>query len=274
MKKVLCLILAVVLMLGVAGCRGTTNAPSDSKNNANGTKRFDVNNLKINISERLFDGDKVLCFNYDNNSNYTVSEVKITYRMKDQTSIDSIKALGKPFTEADFDDFFLEGDCLSVTKPGASSELVELTICDDDVSTEAILDYVIQESLFVEYVDEAGYIRQIQHEYTSGKDIESADLEKAYQWSNSEMAKLLPKPEMKIVKVTFDVDNQFFAELRVSTKNDFDAFVSQCKDAGFVSEGYSFDTSFNAKNETGYELLVTYFETEYLIDITLNAPDL
>ena len=274
MKKVLCLLLAVVLMLGVAGCGGNVNTSSSSKNNTDGAKNFDVDDLKINISERLLDSEKVVCFNYDNNSNHTVSEVRITYHMKDQTSIDSIKALGKPFTEADFDDFFLEGDCLSVTKPGASSELVELTICDDDdVDTEAVLEYVTPESLFVEYVDDAGYIQQIQHEYASGKDIESADPEKAYQWSDSEMAQLLPKPEADIAYVNFDVEDQLFAKIRVSSKDEFDKYVSQCKDAGFISEGYSSDTSFNAKNETGYELLLTYFRTEYLIDVTLNAPD-
>ena len=274
MKKVLCLLLAVVLMLGVAGCGENINTSSSSKNNTDDVKNFDVDDLKINISERLLDGEKVVCFNYDNNSNHTVSEVRIIYRMKDQTSIDNIKALGKPFTEADFDDFFLEGDCLSVTKPGASSELVELTICDDDdVDTEAVLEYVTPESLFVEYVDDAGYIQQIQHEYASGKDIESADPEKAYQWSDSEMAKLLPKPNVEIVKTDCDFEEKFVAKLRVSSEEDFEVFVNQCKDAGFTSEGFSNFMSYNAKNDLGYSLTLTYYDTQFVIYVILNAPN-
>ena len=282
MKKVLCLLLAVVLMLGVAGCGGTVDTDSESiDKNVTDTiqkqdsgQKFDIDDLTIRTEYRLVDGEKLVCFEYDNNTGFTISKAEIKYKLKDNVDEAAIKALGGSFTDADYDDFYIDGYCPIVTKSGESAKNAPFSISEEiALDDDRIFEYVEPDTLSVLYVGKDGYLHGFQYEYETKEVIESADLKKAYQWSDSELAKLLPTPDAEIIEVEFDDEEEFEAEVRISSLAFFDNYVQACKDAGFVLEHDADSTSYEAKNAQGYKLEIYLWSRSYQVDIMIEAPE-
>ena len=95
-----------------------------------------------------------------------------------------------------------------------------------------------------------------------------------YTWSDSELVSALPAPDLRLVFVSSDEEDYFFAYCYGVSPYEYAAYVDACKesgfnDIGFESEGYSY----TASNADGSELTLYYTSVEEEMTITLYAAE-
>lgn len=112
-------------------------------------------------------------------------------------------------------------------------------------------------------------------EYSKGYSI-SLDTPKVngtFQWPTAGLALLLPRPSTDVGTISVDSSSQFNAYIGETSKEEYQAYVSQCMDMGFTVDYDKGDTYFSAENENGDSLFIEYqgFET---MAISMYASDL
>lgn len=104
-----------------------------------------------------------------------------------------------------------------------------------------------------------------------------------FEWSNSEFAKLLPVPKSNLGQIVKDDENGYEVYVAETTTNEFDNYVSECKEKGFNIEVEESEKYFSAKNNEGYKLCVEYIgnkvvlirvqEPEYNVEIEIECVE-
>lgn len=93
-----------------------------------------------------------------------------------------------------------------------------------------------------------------------------------YTWPDSELGSILPLPESKYGKVTFESDDFLTIKVYKTSVKQFETYVKSCADKGICIDPSRTNQSYNAENEDGYSLLLTYNEEEKTMSINLSAP--
>lgn len=78
------------------------------------------------------------------------------------------------------------------------------------------------------------------------------------EWSDSEIAKLLPIPNSTEGKIERDDEQGFEVYLKNISKADLDAYISECKELGFTQNYEKEDDSYYAQNADGYQFTAEY----------------
>lgn len=91
-------------------------------------------------------------------------------------------------------------------------------------------------------------------------------------WPSSELANMLPVPEVSIGQIKYDSSSSFMIYVGNTSIDEFKAYVDECISAGFDVDYQRRDTSYSADNSSGYHLSVVYegFDTIY---IRIEAPE-
>lgn len=92
------------------------------------------------------------------------------------------------------------------------------------------------------------------------------------EWPNEGMAALLPNPNSKYGEVSVDTGQTLMIDVDKYSTEDYNRYVSDCKDKGFTIDSKSTTYSYEAYNSEGYELRLSYFSSDKSMDITLNEP--
>lgn len=92
-----------------------------------------------------------------------------------------------------------------------------------------------------------------------------------FEWPNSEIAKLLPIPESNIGKIEWETSDGFVIYVGETIKEDFDAYVNNCKEKGFTVDYHSGDGFYYADNSDGYNLSLI-LEEDDTMRISLQQP--
>ena len=107
----------------------------------------------------------------------------------------------------------------------------------------------------------------------SGKKEETKKVEQAeLEWPDNGISKVLPKPKAKRGEIGVNFDDGFSEHIKMSTKDDFDKYVKECKDKGFTIEAEEKLDDYVAFNKEGYKLHLYYYDSNKSYDIDLNAP--
>ena len=93
-----------------------------------------------------------------------------------------------------------------------------------------------------------------------------------YFWPDSELCSLIPQPQSNIGKITWNSPDTFWIDVHHITPEQFNAYVSVCKERGFVVDYMGYDGYYAAKNAAGYELMLTYNSDDQVMNISLNTP--
>ncbi len=81
----------------------------------------------------------------------------------------------------------------------------------------------------------------------------------AGDWSDSEIASYLPKPDASTIQVTTDEADYFGFTVTDASQDDFDVYVSQCQYMGFTEDVDSSSSAYTATNDDGlHEIHLTY----------------
>lgn len=95
----------------------------------------------------------------------------------------------------------------------------------------------------------------------------------AYTWPESDLVKLLPKPESTKGEIDNESSTAFSIHVCDTDKTQFDAYVQSVQANGFTVDYSKSDDSFSAKNEGGYRVYITrHYDDETIMDISIDAP--
>ena len=91
-----------------------------------------------------------------------------------------------------------------------------------------------------------------------------------YKWPSSALAQMLPQPPSDIGQVWSDSDNSLSVHIYGVTNEQFDAYISACKDRGFTVDAKKMTSSYDAYNNDGFALRLSQI-SDYMY-IYLDIP--
>ena len=99
------------------------------------------------------------------------------------------------------------------------------------------------------------------------------EAEDAYTWSDSTIAKALPKPDVRYLMMTSDDEDYLSAEAYGVSEDTFETYVAACKENGFDQDVDEYDDNYTAKNADGIEIDVSYIRSDDQMYISADKEE-
>ena len=91
-------------------------------------------------------------------------------------------------------------------------------------------------------------------------------------WPTTGLSTVLPEPAMEKGEVFVNSEEHFSASIYGATQQDFDTYVTACREIGFDIAAEGSDSSFYAYNAEGYYLDIFYWDESGELNIYLDEP--
>ena len=105
------------------------------------------------------------------------------------------------------------------------------------------------------------------------KKQEDAENSKILNWPDSEVGKMIPKPNTKNGEIIWEREDSFDLYARKMSRTDYNNYVERCKKRGFTKNYSKTDDTYYADNDKGYNLSLIYDENEKYTSICLKPKE-
>ena len=276
----LCLSVCAIFCCTGCGAGGESSEGDGGGSKSVGTPKFDFSNIEWSVDSGVIDGDRVVMFNYDNNSDYDIAEVSLKFKMKDDTTDEEIKAFSELSEKAKeqeekLSELTIEAWAEKIIGPGDSVQDVPMQLDGtyQYFTTYDAYDLFEPDMMTVIYI-ENNKLYTAYYDYRNQETSYDDEVLDAYTWSDSELAALIPKPDVKIVAPGFDSETTFSANAYGVSKEMFEQYKKQCEEKGFKGSSDNYvDWDWRAKDKNGNELELIYVEEDEKVGIHVDAPD-
>jgi len=92
-----------------------------------------------------------------------------------------------------------------------------------------------------------------------------------FKWPNSELAKLIPTPGSNFGYIHWEASYGFVIDVGNTSKGEYDKYVDECWDRGFVHDYNKGNDFFWANNESGHKVSVRYDDEYNVMWIRMDA---
>ena len=291
--KRICLFAVLAVVLVSTGCTVSTDSDDISHESTNigknKEKKEPVDNVKIEdlewyIEEGILKNDRYELFSYTNNSDYVIKNFTINLLQKESVTEDDIANVHGYIKEAlncsdediewlKSEEFGIQARSEVILYPGQSIEnqyvfyykgIVyvkapeHMELVEPDIAT---IEYIKDDKIYTEYYD-----------FKTGKYSLDSEVEKAFQWPESSVAKKLPKPEVLILEDSYSDEDYINCEAFGVSLNDFNDYVSLCKEYGFTEDMMEHEGFYSADDVEGYDLMLSYDNSSNSMSVILYAP--
>lgn len=305
MKKLYILLLCLFVCVGLTGCSdgngnandgstvynpfsNTGKSSDDDKEPTNtNSSQIKIEDLDWEVTEGVYGNKRQLLFSYSNNSKYDVIDFNVNFDLKPNLTeeemklIDDIKDfVDSPLTDEEkkglyimcpngnYDNTLINTGEALPPKPcylGSKSKLVHV-----DSITKSLYDLMNPNLAKIKYVSD-GKLYLVNYDFKN-KNYTQENVKEANQWSDSDLAKMLPVPDIKIgEKILEDEDYYSFRGFGVDADY-YNKYKLLCKEYGFNIDPYESEIVFSAFNKEGYEVEVTYNDIIQNMHISINKP--
>lgn len=256
LRSLLSVMTALVLgvsALGLVGCGGSGGSGGGGEGGVPADDAIKVDEVEWTIEEGIEDGDRVMTFSYENDSDYTIVSVELAMVIDEEATSEEIEAAfpedleGHTVEELREQQGMLEAE--GIVEPGAASEPAEANL------TAEQRDLVVPDMLTVRFLSD-GKLYEEYYDFRADVYDQSSEVIDVEQWGEGELASLLPEPEGLLVDDITESETLFTFSTVGTTQEDFDAYVEACKEAGFTSAVLSHEGFYAAENEDGTNRLV------------------
>ena len=263
-KAVTALCLSISMLFGLTGCSGNDVSVFDSTFSAKDAIK--IEEIDWNVTESILDGDRIVSFNYTNNSKYTILDVEMKFRQKadvtpEQLSVfDELKE-DRDWIDEEVADIYILGYNRKCADPGETVSNSPCCINGTYTYVENIAQYEIMEPdmVSVAFVGRNGKGYTMYYDFSSQTYSEATqgghDL---HEWSDKALCKNLPKIEAPAVSVTSDEDNCFICFAYGVSADYFSEYVRAVKDKGFSNIEFENSTHMDATNADGLLVSIRY----------------
>lgn len=234
---------------------------------------FSMDDIAWEVVEENIDGQRVLSFNYTNNTSYVITDIEMQFKQREDVTPEQRAVFDDVKTEFEMTDeevaeIYMLGYNRKFADPG---ETVSASPCSFN-GTYTIMDNIEQYNLMEPDTASIAYIGNDDKIYMTYYDFKlqefgssTQDGKEMYQWSESEISSLLPKPDFKVVQVSNDSEEYFSFSVFGVVQDEYKTYLEECKTKGFSNVEYETETSYNATNEDGYTFSMSYNAIEETI---------
>ena len=292
MKKLMAIGLTAVMALGLAGCGGSQStavsvesgsaeaaSESQEESSTDDTKEKHSTEMEGTIDFEIAQGlneygNKSVTLTYTNNTNYTILDLEFDADLKkDLTSEEEnlLKTLQQE-TEVEDDDlswayFRSYNECY--TEPGGTSKPSSFTFNLNYISDPNYYTLCDEGTLGIIYQDGDKLYTTV-YNIDSKMFVSSSPLGNAYEWFTSEASSGIPKFEEHPTIVAVDEDGYGTATIYNVSLDDYEAYVDECKSAGFTNEIYDLGSGACFSNEDGVQLTYYYDSSSNVAGVSFN----
>lgn len=276
--------LAFILSTAVsfAGCSDTEIIDQSSSNTAN--EKIDIDDISWNIDVGVIDDARCVLFNYTNNTQYTITNFKITFTEKSDIGKEEKENfyldVQQDFDASDTDMADLKSRPISIhvnanriVNPNESVSNINCYYYGGYFYLNDISHYNLVEPdiATIKYIDE-DKIFTVHYDYTSKKYSREAETKIVYQWSKTDLGRKIPKPNVRVLESSRDDEIIFMFDAYDMSLEQFNDYVEECKEFGYTIHPSSFERYYSANNKEGYSIHLYYSERNYSICCTVSAP--
>ena len=135
------------------------------------------------------------------------------------------------------------------------------------------IDEIKQEYSFEAYTESGYKIKIYYSNYLKELDIDLSKPEmfEGFEWLTNDFAKLLPTPKSNLGKIIENSKKVYKVKISNMTIDDFNEYISKCKEKGFSIDSNKTDKRFTAKNEQNNNLEIEYIGNN-IITIRIAEP--
>lgn len=286
MRRIAPMFIAAIAALSLMGCSGGANSPDASKSteSAPQVEGISIDDIAWSVDEGIIDGERYVLMEYTNNSPYTISGIEIAFTEKEGISDEDKETYYSEVQEA----FKLnDEDAAEIREKPISMHAETSDVVSAGESTSEIRCYYYSGSYYlkninhynlvepdiatIQYIAD-GQVRTVNHDFKSGKSTEENKTVEAYQWSTTDLGNHIPRPDVQIVEAGRSDDEIFMFDAYGMSLEQFNAYVEQCKNQGYTIDSSSLEDLYDADNEEGYNIHLTYWDKGYM-SATVKAPE-
>ena len=163
-------------------------------------------------------------------------------------------------TQEEVSRFSISAEWGQEVKPGASSGKDAMTMGFAFINTMEQYDLTEPSLLTIKYIAGDGKLYEETYDFKSKSYSLSDEVIDTKQWSDSELASQLPRPENLLVINIDDSEKRFTFETAGTDEDEFESYVSACKEAGFTKDVTNGSQYFYATSSNGkYDLDLFYY---------------
>ncbi len=228
---------------GENGTDSTENALTAEISESKEEHKIDISEIDWNVSASVVNGERITALNYTNNSDYPIIDFKIKFTQKPDLTEEEFAVLNDvkekyEYEDNEIRDIYVAGESKKYTEPGQKVSDIPCEIDDwyelDDIS---ILDIMRPDMATIEYIDTDGKGYTMYYDFLNESYGKSSDGGQELQnWSDSELASMIPKPEAYKIDISGSLDNWFSFDAYGMSFDAYTEYVEKLKANGFTSK--------------------------------------
>ena len=274
-------ILCVATSLAGCGNNGTISTPSGSTIKSN----MNIEDIDWKVDEGIVDGDRFVLLSYTNNTPYTITSFELTFKEKSTVSEEeresffsdiqqNLNVSDEDIEEVKNRQITMHTHTERVVEPGESISNVNCYYYSGIYYLKDINHYNLVEPdiATIKYIDE-DQIYTVYYDYGSNSYSAEEDTEIAYQWSETDLGDMIPKPDVKVVESGRDDEDIFMFDAYGLTLEEFNDYVEECKELGYTIDPGSFEGFYSADNEEGYNVYLYYDDIDHSMSGRVEPPE-
>jgi hypothetical protein len=275
-----------MLICTLSGCNSKTDESTDtkksssvsesSKSEKSSDKMIDFSKLDWKVEEEIIDGKRLPIFSYTNNTDVTICDFVLVFKQKETTTrqdlsvfkeaTDALEISGDALDKLDF-----TASCKLFTKPGETNG--NDTIAIDNRIGYRVTDmkqYALMEPDYatIAFLD-GGYIYGMNYDFKNEKSTPVKKAVEAYNWTDSELGKAIPKLECEVTKIGMDDEETFSVTGYDFSEEMREAYINACIDMGYKTDDKLTDTYVDFY-KGNYEVDVDYYEKNKELQIRVE----
>lgn len=241
-----------------------------------------ADDIELTVEEGFWYDERRPVFTFTNNSDFDIITVDVDFSQKadvtdEQRAQVFAEFMGDEFyQDDDFTTYVLSSYKEQLVPAGETSLEAEVTINNTGRSLKDInyFDWFEPSIMKVAYLggDGKAYLEYIDFKTGKTKDASKGGKD-AMMWSDSDLAKRMPKIDAPVCLVTTDDEDGFWFETLGMTIDDFGAYAEKLKEKGYDQIDYEDDDEFRAHDKDGYEATVSFVEMKGAIYAHLDTED-
>lgn len=265
MKKTASIVLMASMLFGLSACNIADN------------KTVKIEDIDWGVNESIIDGQRYPVFEYTNNSEYTIVDIEMKFTLKNDLTSEQLSVLNSAkekykWTDDKVNETYILGYNRKIVEPETSSKGSACVFNGTYQVVDEIEQYNLTEPDMVQiaYMKADGKVYSLYYDFKNREYTEDSVGIVAIDWSDGEIAKLISKPNVKVLKVSSDKEDKFsFSAFGVS--NDiFAEYVNDCKNKKFTNVEFEGINGYRASDSNGYEVDVKYNANEETMNVTIK----
>jgi prolyl oligopeptidase PreP (S9A serine peptidase family) len=246
-----------------------------------------IDDIEWTTGSQIVDGERSLQLNYTNKSDVTIKDVSMEFVVKENLSKEEKKSMYSymksrwGIKKSELDTLSANGkinmsvDVDKVTDPDESSG-ADVYYFDTEykVNSKEQFDLMQPDKMTITYVDDDNKFKTVAYDYNSKEYSEDEDSlyagETAFEWSDSKISKMIPKPDSKVVEIYSDDKELFSFDAYGISQDEYDAYIKACKAKGFTKGIESDGQDFKASDSKEYKISVSYDKSGNDMDLEIS----